>query len=206
LLSYKLLEQAIETVRGLPAEVQDELARVLLQLAGKDQPMLQLSAADEASLEESLAQADRREFATAEQVRAIFGRTGHRMSWLSTITEATAGLPIKDAAFRLWIWRHELEFEEKPQGFRKDLGTAREGATFRRLKTLFPRASDQELEKALEAAAKFARDCESQIDWSSKVDQATVVAEIVDRARRDNPGFVDATIEAARRFVHRLIM
>jgi hypothetical protein len=33
----KLLEQAVETVRGLPPEVQDELARILLQLADKDQ-------------------------------------------------------------------------------------------------------------------------------------------------------------------------
>jgi len=70
----KLLEQAVETVRGLPAEVQDELARVPLQLAGKDQPVIQLSAADEASLEESLVQADRGEFATDEQVRAIWAK------------------------------------------------------------------------------------------------------------------------------------
>ncbi|MBV8848948.1 MAG: hypothetical protein JOZ16_05125 [Methylobacteriaceae bacterium] len=59
----KLLEQAVETVRGLPAEMQDELARVLLQLVGKDQPVIQLSAAEEASFAESLAQADRGEFA-----------------------------------------------------------------------------------------------------------------------------------------------
>jgi predicted transcriptional regulator len=70
----KLLEQAVETVRGLPADVQDELARILLQLAGKDQPVVQLSAADEASLEESLAQADRGEYATDEQVRAIWAK------------------------------------------------------------------------------------------------------------------------------------
>jgi predicted transcriptional regulator len=70
----KLLEQAVETVRSLPAEVQDELARILLQLAGEDQPLVQLSAADEASLEESLAQADRGEFATDEQVRAIWAK------------------------------------------------------------------------------------------------------------------------------------
>jgi hypothetical protein len=70
----KLLEQAVETVRGLPSEVQDELALVLLQLAGKDQPVLQLSAADEASFAESLAQADRGEFATDEQVRAIWAK------------------------------------------------------------------------------------------------------------------------------------
>ena len=53
---------------------QDELARVLLQLAGKDQPVIQLNAADEASLEESLAQADRGEFASDEQVRAIWAK------------------------------------------------------------------------------------------------------------------------------------
>ena len=70
----KLLEQAVETVRGLPPEVQDDLARILLQLAGEDQPVLQLSAAEEASFEESLAQADRREFATDEQVRAIWAK------------------------------------------------------------------------------------------------------------------------------------
>jgi hypothetical protein len=70
----KLLEQAVETVRGLPPEVQDDLARILLQLAGKDQPVAQLSAAEEASLAESLAQGDRGEFATDEQVRAIWAK------------------------------------------------------------------------------------------------------------------------------------
>jgi hypothetical protein len=70
----KLLEQAVETVRGLPPEVQDDLARILLQLAGKDQPMVQLSAAEEASLAESLAQADRGEFATDEQIRDIWAK------------------------------------------------------------------------------------------------------------------------------------
>jgi predicted transcriptional regulator len=44
--------------------------RILLQLAGEDQPMVQLSAAEDASFEESLAQADRGEFATDDQVRA----------------------------------------------------------------------------------------------------------------------------------------
>jgi predicted transcriptional regulator len=72
----KLLEQAVETVRGLPPDVQDELARLLLQLAGEDQPVVQLSAAEEASFDKSLAQADRGEFATDEQVRAIWAKHG----------------------------------------------------------------------------------------------------------------------------------
>jgi predicted transcriptional regulator len=70
----KLLEEAVATVRGLAPEVQDDLARILLQLAGKDQPVVQLSAAEEASLAESLAQADRGEFATDDQVRAVWAK------------------------------------------------------------------------------------------------------------------------------------
>jgi hypothetical protein len=72
----RLLEQAVETVRGLPPEIQDELARMLLQLAGEDQPVLQLSAQESASFDKSLAQADRGEFATDEQVRAIWAKHG----------------------------------------------------------------------------------------------------------------------------------
>jgi hypothetical protein len=72
----KLLEQAVETVRGLPPETQDDLARMLLQLAGEDQPVLELSAEEEASFDESLAQAERGEFATDEQVRAIWAKHG----------------------------------------------------------------------------------------------------------------------------------
>lgn len=72
----KLFEKAVETVRGLPAEMQDDLARMLLQLAGEDQPALELSAEEAASFDESLAQADRGEFATDEQVRAIWAKHG----------------------------------------------------------------------------------------------------------------------------------
>jgi hypothetical protein len=72
----KLLEQAVETVRGLPPEMQDDLARMLLQLAGEDQPVLQLSAEEAASFDESLGQAERGEFATDEQVRAIWAKHG----------------------------------------------------------------------------------------------------------------------------------
>jgi hypothetical protein len=73
----KLLEQAVETVRGLSPEMQDELARILLQLVGEDQPVVQLTAEEEASFDESLAQADRGEFATDGQVRAIWAKHGH---------------------------------------------------------------------------------------------------------------------------------
>ena len=72
----KLLDQAVEAARVLPPEIQDALARMLLQFAGEDQPPLQLTAEEEASFEESLAQAERGEFATDEQMRAVWAKHG----------------------------------------------------------------------------------------------------------------------------------
>jgi hypothetical protein len=72
----KLFEHAVDVARGLPPEVQDDLARVLLELAGEDQPVVELTPAEEASLQGSLAQADRREFATDEEVRSVWAKYG----------------------------------------------------------------------------------------------------------------------------------
>jgi hypothetical protein len=72
----KLLETALETVRQLPPEAQDGLARVLLQMAGDDQTVVTLSADEGASFDESFRQAERGEFATEEQVRAIWAKHG----------------------------------------------------------------------------------------------------------------------------------
>ena len=71
-----LLEHAIDTIRALPSAQQDTLARILLQFAGKDQPPVRLTAAEAASFGESFAQADRGEFASDEQVRAIWAKHG----------------------------------------------------------------------------------------------------------------------------------
>jgi hypothetical protein len=72
----RLMEQALDTVSALPESVQDELARVLLQLAGVDQPPIALSDAEAASFDESLTQAERREFASDDAIRAIWGKHG----------------------------------------------------------------------------------------------------------------------------------
>ena len=72
-----LFERAVETVRNLPDERQDEIARLVLKLAGaKDTSVVQLDPEDEASFDESFAQAERGEFATEEQVRAIWAKHG----------------------------------------------------------------------------------------------------------------------------------
>ena len=71
-----LLEKAVAAVRGLPASSQDDIARVMLMLASEDQSSVPLTAEEEASLAESLAQAARGEFATDEQGRAVWANHG----------------------------------------------------------------------------------------------------------------------------------
>lgn len=70
----KLLERAVDSVRALPPEVQDELARLLLQVAGEEQPVIRLTAEERADLAEADAEISRGEFATDEQMRSILAK------------------------------------------------------------------------------------------------------------------------------------
>ena len=72
----RLLEQAVEAVRILPDEVQDDLARMLLQLAGVEQPPYELTGEEAADVDASLAEAERGEFATDGEVRAVWAKHG----------------------------------------------------------------------------------------------------------------------------------
>jgi hypothetical protein len=72
----KLLDQAVDTVRSLPPDAQDELATLLLQLAGQEQPAIALTADEAASLRPSLDQSARGARATDEQVRAVWAKYG----------------------------------------------------------------------------------------------------------------------------------
>ena len=70
----KLLEHAVDSVRALPPEVQDELARLLLQVAGEEQPVIRLTPEERADLAEADAEIARGEFATDEQMRSILAK------------------------------------------------------------------------------------------------------------------------------------
>jgi hypothetical protein len=73
----KLLDQALEVARGLPSEAQDDIARVVLQLAGFDEAApADLSFDERKAIEASKAAAARGEFATDEQVRATWAKHG----------------------------------------------------------------------------------------------------------------------------------
>jgi hypothetical protein len=70
----KLIDKALEAVRRLPHDTQDEIARTMLELIGNEG---QLEAVDPAHLPavlEGLAQAKRGEFASDAEVEAAFRR------------------------------------------------------------------------------------------------------------------------------------
>ncbi len=68
--------RAIWAASALPDELQDELAAILLRLAGVEQPPARLTAEEEADLDGSMAEAERGEFATDDEIRAIWAKHG----------------------------------------------------------------------------------------------------------------------------------
>jgi hypothetical protein len=73
----KLLDEALEAVRRLSSDDQDDIARVIIQLAGSDlvAPLV-LSSEEREVIARSKAAAARGEFATDEQVRAVWAKHG----------------------------------------------------------------------------------------------------------------------------------
>ena len=70
----KLLERALEVVRRLSSDSQDEIARAMLQLAGQDGEPEPVDAAQLPAVLEGLAQAKRRDFASEAEMEAAFRR------------------------------------------------------------------------------------------------------------------------------------
>lgn len=72
----KLLDQALEAVRVLPPDAQDDIARLVLRLARDDAEPVALLPDERAAILASKAAAARGEFATDEQVRATWAKHG----------------------------------------------------------------------------------------------------------------------------------
>jgi len=70
----KLLEKAMEAVRQLPPDTQDEIARAMLQLAGNEGEPEPIEPGHLPAVLEGLAQARRGEFASEAEVEAAFRR------------------------------------------------------------------------------------------------------------------------------------
>lgn len=71
-----LLDRAVATARDLSPEMQDDIARVMLTLAGDDASIYQLTPEEEADLAEPDAEVARGDFATDEEVRALWAKHG----------------------------------------------------------------------------------------------------------------------------------
>ena len=73
-----LLERAVAAARNLPSAAQDDIARIVLSLAGTDDEAtsVALSPEEQAAIAASKAEAARGEFATDEQVRAVWAKHG----------------------------------------------------------------------------------------------------------------------------------
>ncbi len=67
----ELLEQAIKTVKALPASRQDELANDIFAWLDDDAESYSVSAEDRAAIQEGLSQLDRRESFTDKQFRDL---------------------------------------------------------------------------------------------------------------------------------------
>ena len=70
----KLLEKALEAVRRLPPQDQDEIARAMLTLASREGEPEDIDPAHLPDVLESLTQAKRRQFASDAEVEAAFRR------------------------------------------------------------------------------------------------------------------------------------
>jgi hypothetical protein len=68
----KLLDEALERVRQLPADSQDEIARTMLHLAEQERAPEVVEPAHLRAVLEGLAQAARREYASEHEVEAAF--------------------------------------------------------------------------------------------------------------------------------------
>jgi len=71
-----LLDRAVEAARTLSPAAQDDIARLVLQLAVDDAPVVILTDEERAAVAVSKAAAAHGEFATDDQVRAVWAKHG----------------------------------------------------------------------------------------------------------------------------------
>lgn len=130
-----------------------------------------------------------------------------------------AKLPLKDAAYLLWMEKSELDRQVAPPiteeerarqltrtgeeitaSLRQDHDNAAEGSTFHRMKRAHPNVDDADIKQAISAAVKFNDDCfkhfsHEPTDYDKRADHAIAMA------KQLNPGFLPSTYRQARWWV-----
>ena len=72
----KLLDRAVEAARSLSPDAQDDIARLVLQLAGAEQAIAALTPDERAAINQSREAAARGEFASDRDVQAVWSKHG----------------------------------------------------------------------------------------------------------------------------------
>jgi hypothetical protein len=72
----ELLDRAVRAARVLPTDAQDEVARLVLRFVGDDEPQVALTEEERIAITASKQAAVRGEFATDQQVRAVWAKHG----------------------------------------------------------------------------------------------------------------------------------
>lgn len=72
----KLMEQALETARRLPPDMQDDLDRMVLSFVGGEPELVELTPGDVEAVRRSREEFARGDVASDEQVRAVWAKHG----------------------------------------------------------------------------------------------------------------------------------
>lgn len=69
-----MLDRMVDAATALPSELQDDLARVVLDYLGAELAPVELTPEDEAAIRRSREETDRGEYMSDEQMRAIWAK------------------------------------------------------------------------------------------------------------------------------------
>ena len=72
----KMMKEAIEVLREFPEERQETIARAIIDYASHDNGVYHLTDAERAEVRAGLAEIERGEIATDEEVRGVYRRIG----------------------------------------------------------------------------------------------------------------------------------
>ena len=72
----KMMKEAIEVLRELPEERQETIARAIIDYASHDNGVYHLTDAERAEVRAGLAEIERGQIATDEEVRGVYKRIG----------------------------------------------------------------------------------------------------------------------------------
>jgi hypothetical protein len=138
-----------------------------------------------------------------------------RAAEVTEIIASAATLPLRDAAYSLWRSRYRLDtLEDRPTAdevrinralspaalsakIRYEHDHAQDGPAFVHMKRAFPDASDDTIKQAVIAAVEFEDACEKYFLQDNKVDYWERCVRAVACARKENPGYLESTYQAA---------